>query len=40
LNIAFVDGHVALLSHDELVNLNTGKSTYLAMWSLIDREID
>ncbi|HEX8521928.1 MAG TPA: type II secretion system protein [Tepidisphaeraceae bacterium] len=40
INIAFADGHVDLYSHDRLVNWSTGKSTYEAMWSPIDREID
>jgi prepilin-type processing-associated H-X9-DG protein len=40
LNIGFADGHVDLYRHDQLVNWSTGKSTYEAMWSPIDREID
>jgi prepilin-type processing-associated H-X9-DG protein len=40
LNIGFADGHVDLFRHDQLVNWQTGKSTYEAMWSPIDREID
>jgi prepilin-type N-terminal cleavage/methylation domain-containing protein/prepilin-type processing-associated H-X9-DG protein len=39
LNIGFTDGHVALHAHDELFDKDTGQSTYLAMWSPIDREI-
>lgn len=39
LNIAFTDGHVALHDHDELVDSRTNRSTYLAMWSVVDREI-
>lgn len=37
---AFADGHVELLRHDEVADLATGKSTYRAMWSTIDRDID
>ena len=40
LNIGFADGHVALHSDTELVDRTTGKSTYVAMWSPIDREVD
>ena len=40
LNIGFVDGHVALHSHSELFDTQTGKSTFLAMWSQVDRDID
>ena len=40
LNIGFADGHVGLHSDSDLVDRQTGKSTYLAMWSPIDREID
>jgi prepilin-type processing-associated H-X9-DG protein len=40
VNIGFLDGHVALFSHDQLANFTTEKSTYEAMWSPIDREID
>ncbi|MEA2733760.1 MAG: hypothetical protein QOE14_211 [Humisphaera sp.] len=39
LNIAFADGHVALHAHDELYDKATGKSTFLAMWSPVDRAI-
>ena len=39
LNIGFADGHVALLSNDDLVDKD-GKSTFAAMWSPIDRELD
>ena len=39
-NFGFADGHVSMLRHDELADFNTGKSTYAAMWSVIDREID
>jgi prepilin-type N-terminal cleavage/methylation domain-containing protein/prepilin-type processing-associated H-X9-DG protein len=39
-NFAFVDGHVALHSNTELADAATGKSTYVALWSLVDREID
>jgi len=40
LNIAFADGHVQTFAHDELVDWGTGKSTYVAMWSPMDRQID
>ena len=39
LNIAFLDGHVALHSDYDLFDRQSGKSTYLAMWSPVDREI-
>jgi prepilin-type processing-associated H-X9-DG protein len=39
-NISFADGHVSLLSNKELADYSTGKSTYLAMWSPMDRELD
>jgi prepilin-type processing-associated H-X9-DG protein/prepilin-type N-terminal cleavage/methylation domain-containing protein len=37
LNIAFADGHVALHSHKDLYDTDTG---YQAMWSPIDREVE
>ena len=40
LNIAFADGHVELLSSDDLVDRQTGLSTFRAMWSPNDREIE
>ena len=40
VNIAFADGHVELLRHDELFDAATGRSTYRALWSTIDREVD
>ena len=40
VNIGFLDGHVATLAHDELADFTTADSTFLAMWSPIDREID
>jgi prepilin-type N-terminal cleavage/methylation domain-containing protein/prepilin-type processing-associated H-X9-DG protein len=40
LNIAFADGHVQTFAHSELVDYATGKSTYIATWSPIDRQID
>ena len=40
LNIAFADGHVELLSNDDLVDKQTGLSTFRAMWSPNDREIE
>ena len=39
LNIAFADGHVKLMSTRDLVDAN-GRSTFEAMWSPIDREIE
>lgn len=40
LNIGFADGHVELLSDKDLVDRNSGMSTYRAMWSPNDREIE
>jgi prepilin-type N-terminal cleavage/methylation domain-containing protein/prepilin-type processing-associated H-X9-DG protein len=40
LNIAFADGHVALHSASDLVDPGTGRSTFLAMWSPIDRQLE
>jgi prepilin-type processing-associated H-X9-DG protein len=40
VNIGFLDGHVATLRHDELANFETVKSTFTAMWSPIDRQLD
>jgi prepilin-type processing-associated H-X9-DG protein len=41
VNIAFADGHVDLLRHDELFDVAaTNRSTYRALWSTIDREAD
>jgi prepilin-type processing-associated H-X9-DG protein len=40
LNIAFADGHVALHSDKELYDSSTGRSTYQAMWSPNDREVE
>jgi prepilin-type N-terminal cleavage/methylation domain-containing protein/prepilin-type processing-associated H-X9-DG protein len=40
LNIAFVDGHVATFTHDELADSSTGKSRFVAMWSVIDRSME
>jgi prepilin-type N-terminal cleavage/methylation domain-containing protein/prepilin-type processing-associated H-X9-DG protein len=37
--IAFADGHVELLSHDELADPTTKKSRYRALWSPYDRSI-
>jgi prepilin-type N-terminal cleavage/methylation domain-containing protein/prepilin-type processing-associated H-X9-DG protein len=39
-NIAFADGHVSLLSHDELANVQTKKSRFVALWSQQDRVIE
>jgi len=40
VNIGFLDGHVATLRHDELADFEKVKSTFTAMWSPIDRELD
>ena len=40
VNIAFADGHVELLRHDELFDVASNRSNYRAMWSPIDREVD
>jgi prepilin-type processing-associated H-X9-DG protein/prepilin-type N-terminal cleavage/methylation domain-containing protein len=40
LNICFADGHVSLHSDKELFNRETGRSTYTAQWTPIDRELD
>ena len=40
LHIGYADGHVALHSVDNLVDRNTGRSTFVAMWSPIDRQIE
>jgi prepilin-type N-terminal cleavage/methylation domain-containing protein/prepilin-type processing-associated H-X9-DG protein len=40
VNIGFLDGHVATFAHDELANFTTADSTFSAMWSPIDREVD
>lgn len=37
--IGFADGHVEMLSHDELADPATGKSRLRALWSSKDREI-
>jgi prepilin-type processing-associated H-X9-DG protein/prepilin-type N-terminal cleavage/methylation domain-containing protein len=39
-NFGFADGHVEMLSHTDCADPATGKSTFRAMWSPIDREID
>ena len=40
INIGFLDGHVALFRHDELADFTNVKSTFAAMWSPIDREVE
>lgn len=40
LNIAFADGHVSLHSNEELFDDKTQRSTHLAMWTPIDREVE
>jgi prepilin-type N-terminal cleavage/methylation domain-containing protein/prepilin-type processing-associated H-X9-DG protein len=40
VNIGFLDGHVAVFSHDQLADFSTGKSRYVALWSPIDRQVD
>ncbi len=39
-NIAFMDGHVELLAHDELGDPSTGKSRLRALWTPYDRVIN
>ncbi len=39
-NIAFADGHVELLGHDELADPNTGLSRMRALWSPYDYTIN
>jgi prepilin-type N-terminal cleavage/methylation domain-containing protein/prepilin-type processing-associated H-X9-DG protein len=40
LHIGFADGHVALHAEKELFDPQSGKSTFLAMWSPNDREVE
>ncbi len=40
VNIAFLDGHVELLAHDELADPATGLSRLRALWSPYDRTIN
>jgi prepilin-type processing-associated H-X9-DG protein len=40
LNIGFADGHVSIFSIDQLVDHNTGRSTFNAMWTPIDRQVE
>ena len=37
--IAFADGHAESLTHDELADIETGKSRLRALWSPYDREL-
>jgi prepilin-type N-terminal cleavage/methylation domain-containing protein/prepilin-type processing-associated H-X9-DG protein len=39
-NLAFVDGHVALCHSKDLADFETGRSTYRALWSENDAEIE
>ena len=39
-NFAFADGHVEMLAHTDVADPASGKSTFRAMWSPIDRDID
>jgi prepilin-type processing-associated H-X9-DG protein len=39
-NFGFADGHVEMLAHTDAADPATGKSTFRAMWSPIDRDID
>lgn len=39
-NFGFVDGHVELLKQEELVDRATGRSSYRAVWSPLDRVVD
>ena len=40
VNIAFADGHVEVLAHDELADPTTGLSRGRALWSPLDRQIN
>ena len=40
LHIGFADGHVALHADSELYDRQTGRSTFQAMWSPNDREVE
>jgi prepilin-type N-terminal cleavage/methylation domain-containing protein/prepilin-type processing-associated H-X9-DG protein len=40
LNIGFADGHVAMHRGKELWDPATGRSTFLAMWSPVDRQVE
>src|SRR5438477_1630658 len=39
-NIAFADGHVQLMSEDQLFDRATGKSRFAALWSPLDRSLE
>jgi prepilin-type N-terminal cleavage/methylation domain-containing protein/prepilin-type processing-associated H-X9-DG protein len=39
-NIVFADGHAELLSEDQLFFKSTGKSTFKALWSPLDRTLE
>lgn len=40
INFAYVDGHAASTTDDELVDRTTQKSRYNSMWSPLDREVE
>ncbi|MGB7160919.1 MAG: hypothetical protein WBD40_22850 [Tepidisphaeraceae bacterium] len=40
VHFAFADGHVERLNHNEVANFKTGKSSYRALWSPADRQIE
>jgi len=39
-NIVFADGHVQLMSEDQLFDRATGKSLFAALWSPLDRSLE
>jgi prepilin-type processing-associated H-X9-DG protein len=39
-NITFADGHVQLMSEDQLFDRATGKSRFAALWSPLDRTLE
>jgi prepilin-type N-terminal cleavage/methylation domain-containing protein/prepilin-type processing-associated H-X9-DG protein len=40
VNIAFVDGHVEYFDAKDLIDTSTGRSTYNALWSPIDKQVE
>lgn len=39
-NMAFADGHVTVVSHTDLYDAFTGRSTYNVLWSTVDQQVD
>ena len=39
-NIAFADGHVQLMSEDQLFDRATGRTRFGALWSPLDRVLE